>query len=272
MKKIISLVLACIILSVLGISSLALDANIPYTGKTPIETPNFKPVIDGKKDSGYTVTTVVDKLEYDGMMPHEGGSKLSTAWYGNTLYIYLEVPDVTPQENGGAGLWNWQRDGVWFMLFFGGDQDGAVEANKMKQTKYFKVFPTIEEITTSNSVNSDPIEPVNLDDFEYKIVNSDSGYVIELAYTVPEATASLAAGKEIAFDLEVFDVNDPRGTYRYFLANGYVDFAENYCTAWGAKLVLAEATSAETGDLTAVMVLLASVAFIGTALVIRKKH
>lgn len=287
MKKIISLVLACIILSVLGISSLALDANIPYNsytitnedgttvtvpGKTPIETPNFKPTIDGKKDAGYTKTYTVDKSETDGKVAHEGGSKLSTAWNGNTLYFYIEVPDVTPQENGGEGLWNWQRDGVWFMLFFGGTRDEAIEHTKMKEYKGFKVFPTIDTLTFSNSVNADPIQPPTEDDFEWKTIVTDSGYSFECAYTLPADFQTLEAGKEIAIDIEVFDMNDSRATYRYYLGNGYENNTENYCTAYGAKLVLAEAENVGTGDFTSMAVLLASVAFIGTALVIRKKH
>ena len=272
MKKIISLVLACIILSVLAISALALGDNIAYADKTVIETPNFKPTIDGKKDDGYTKMYVVDKSETDGKVAHPGGSKLYTAWYENTLYFYMEVPDTTPQENGGDGLWNWQRDGVWFMLFFGGDRESATEANKMKETKYWKIFPTIDTLTFSNSVNADPWEPAVEDDFEWKTIVGDNGYSVEIAYTVPAATAELAAGKEIAFEIEVFDVNDPTATYRYYLANGYENNAENYCTAWGAKIVLAEAASAGTGDLTALMVVCASAALVGTALIVRRKH
>ena len=122
MKKIISLVLACIMLSVIAISASALPYKIPYAEKTPIDTPNFKPVIDGQKDAGYTTTYVADKSDDASKPAHPGGSKISTAWYGNTLYFYIEVPDSTPQEDI-SGLNNYQRDGVWFMLFFRGDME-----------------------------------------------------------------------------------------------------------------------------------------------------
>ncbi|MBO4770119.1 MAG: hypothetical protein J5563_04990, partial [Clostridia bacterium] len=180
-----------------------------------------------------------------------------------------------PQDEIG-GLNNYQRDGVWFMLFFKGDieTDNMEDCRwtKYKQSKYFKIYPKVEQLNVEGPCYESQAEPPSEDDFEYKVVYGESGYVIELAYTVPAATATLAAGSEIAFDIEVYDVNDPNATYRYYLANGYEPFTEGYATALGAKLVLAEASSVNTGDLTAVMVLIGSVAVVGTALVIRKKH
>ena len=42
----------------------------------------------------------------------------------------MEVPDTTPQESI-DGLWNYQRDGVWFMLFFAGGA-GKVVKDKLQ--------------------------------------------------------------------------------------------------------------------------------------------
>ncbi len=289
MKRILSLVLACVIMLALGIAASA-ALNIKYEDKTPIDTPNFKPVIDGKKDAGYTTTTVVDKSETDGKIAHEGGSKLSTAWYENTLYFYIEVPDATPQEDI-SNLANYQRDGVWFMLFFKGDlaetdNFDTLRWPRYKQSKYFKVYPKVEMLNFEGPCFETADEPPVADDFEYKIVYGDSGYVIEIAYTVPAATAALAAGNQIAFDIEVYDVNDPNATYRYYLADGIEGDTENFASALGAKLVLAEAVqtpveepdngnggeNAQTADFTAAAVLFASAAIVGTALILRKKH
>lgn len=293
MKKIISLVLVCVIMMALGIAAFAEEAerpawNIALSDKTPIDTPNFKPVIDGQKDAGYTATYTADKQNDASKAAHPGGSKVSTAWYENTLYFYIEVPDTTPQESI-DGLNNYQRDGVWFMLFFrdGIDSDDFDTCRwpRYKQSKYFKVYPKLEALNFEGPCFEQADEPPVEDDFEYKVVYGDSGYVIEIAYTVPTATAALAAGKEIAFDFEVYDCNDPSGTHRYYLATGEEAHTENVATALGAKLVLAEAAQEPvvdpdptpivnpgTADYLAVAVLTACVALAGTALVIKKER
>lgn len=251
--------------------------NIALSDKTPIDTPNFKPVIDGQKDAGYTATYTADKQNDASKAAHPGGSKISTAWNENTLYFFIEVPDTTPQDSI-EGLNNYQRDGVWFMLFFKGDIDSqdfdTCRWNRYKQSKYFKVYPKLEALNFEGPCFEQANEPPVEGDFEYKVVYGDSGYVIEIAYTVPTATAALAAGSEIAFDFEVYDCNDPSGTHRYYLANGEESHTENVATALGAKLVLGEvkAVAPDTADFTGFAVLMGVVALAGTALVIRKKH
>ncbi len=276
MKKIISFVLVFAIALAIGITAFAEITdinNIKYEDKTPIDTPNFKPTIDGKKDSGYTSTYEINKVERADSTAL-AGTKISTAWDGNTLYFFVEVPDTTIQDNL-DNTWNYQRDGVWFMLFFGANRDEATDYASMKASKVFKIYPGVDQINFEGPTFAGSIEPPAEEDFEWKIVwnEGNNGYTMEVAYTVPEATAALAAGREIAFEVEVHDCNASDGLHRYFLANGYEGPSETYCTAWGAKLVLAEAVAApDTADFTAYAVLMASVAIIGTALVVRKKH
>ena len=63
-------------------------ALIRWEDKIPLDTPRFKPVVDGYRDEGYSAEYTVENKLQDHRI-HEGGSRISTAWYDNTLYFYI---------------------------------------------------------------------------------------------------------------------------------------------------------------------------------------
>ena len=74
------ILIACILLVTSGALSVS-AAKIEGDDKIPLDAPWFKPVFDGQRDDGYSEEyTVQNKLQSH--LIHEGGSRLSTAWYG----------------------------------------------------------------------------------------------------------------------------------------------------------------------------------------------
>ena len=242
MKKVMmAFLVIALMVSVMSFAAEAISftnpQNIPYSEKIPLETPHFKPVLDAVKDEGYTTTYEIKETT---ARFHEG-TTLSTAWYGNTLYFYLFVPDTSPQEEPGS-----PPDGPWFLLYFGGDSDTNSKWTENAQAKTFKILPGFEGIIYEGaSSETGPYSPQH-EDFMFALDYTEEGYTLELAYIVPKTLSDLHGTQEIAFEIEVSDVNDGYN-YRYFVANENRDAVVNFCTAWGAKLVL-EASPDEDKD------------------------
>lgn len=209
--------------------------NIPYSEKIPVETPNFKPVLDTIRDDEYTT---VYEIKETTVRFHEG-TLLSTAWHGNTLYFHLFVPDDTPQDQMES-----LRDGAWFALYFGGDSEKSLLWTQNEKAKIFRIHPKTEQIEYRGAVWEESVDPPKDEDFQYIIDYTEEGYALELAYTVSETVSKLYGTQEIAFEIMISDINDGYD-YRYMLANEYRHGFENFCTAWGAKLVLGASSDSE---------------------------
>ena len=287
MKKVIASLLMLTLVVALGLTVSAdypVASVISMANKLPIETPNFVPEIDGVKDAGYTVDTLVAAPGGSNQV-HEN-TYISTAWNGNTLYFYIYVPDTTRQDSV-VDKWMYDMDGVWFLLDFGGEREVETMWKTQKTSKVFKILPGVEDVCYVGCVHEESIKPVNPEDLQYKIVWDDNGYAMEVAYTVPTETTALAAAQEITFDLEVFDVYPGNPWYRYHINNTDINAMENYCSAWGAKLVLKEAPAVEeppvdeggenegapeTADAALSLAIVAVVAAVATGVVLKKKH
>lgn len=240
MKKLfLTLLLLASLMSSVSVSveaiSFSNSDNIPYSEKIPIETPHFKPILDTIRDEGYTASYEIKETT---ARFHEG-TFLSTAWYGNTLYFHLFVPDVTPQDRKESPM-----DGGWFALYFGGDSDKSLKWTENENAKIFRIHPRTEQIEYRGASWEESVAPPKDEDFQYIIDYTEEGYTLELAYTVPETLSDLRGTQEIAFEIMISDVNDGFN-YRYLLANEYRHGFENFCTAWGAKLVLGGASDTE---------------------------
>ncbi|MBO4770633.1 MAG: hypothetical protein J5563_07640, partial [Clostridia bacterium] len=126
MRKTIAIItVAFLMVSVAGVHSGAVSFKnqevVPYSEKIPIETPHFKPILDCVWDEDYQTKYIIKETE---KLFHEG-TYISTAWYENTLYFYLFVPDTSPQEEP-YNIANYMADGPWFALYFGGDLRGKM--------------------------------------------------------------------------------------------------------------------------------------------------
>ena len=146
MKKILTFALAIsLIISFCYVSCGAISfknqENVPYSDKIPIETPHFEPVLDCVWDEEYKTKYVVKETE----KRFREGTFISAAWYGNTLYFFLFVPDTSPQDEP-YNLANYMIDGPWFALYFGGDSGASIMWKQNRLAKTFKIFPYVERI------------------------------------------------------------------------------------------------------------------------------
>lgn len=227
-------------------------AKIEWEDKIPLDTPWFKPVIDGQRDGGYSEEyTVQNKLQYHEI--HEGGSKLSTAWYGNTLYFYIWVPDATASETTSSMFY--QIDNVWFLLYFGEEANESVKWSQNEMVKTFRILPFANVLNFKGQVNDHGAFPPKSENFEWKVnIQENVGYAIEVAYTVPQEIATLVSGFECAFEVEVLDVCE--GTtnfldYRYVMGEAQSENdIENFPYAYGAKIVLGAGEAVTTEPVT----------------------
>ena len=281
MKKSVVSFLISILVVTLGMTASAAFSSsvIPYADKIPISTPNFVPKIDGIKDAGYTVDTPVNAPSGDLSVVYENVT-VSTAWNENTLYFYIYVPDTTPQTTV-ADVNMFDLDGVWFLLDFGGERQGATMWKTQKSSKVFKILPAVEQALFVGAVYEESIQPVRDEDLQYKALWDENGYGLEVAYTVPAATSVLAVDQEIAFELEVFDVNIGNNTwYRFHINNTNQSSVENFCTAWSAKLMLEEAPppvedgtgSPETSDTAFSLAIMMAVSAMVVGVALKKKN
>ncbi len=223
---------------------------ISWTSKIPLDTPYFMPEIDGIKDEGYSQGYIVqNRLQSHEI--HEGGSELSVAWFGNTLYFHIRVPDTTASETTSSLFY--QVDNVWFLLYFDNDSSGSLKWSQDKSVKAFRILPFANVINFKGQCNDTCVFPPKSTDFEWRVlIEENVGYSIEVAYTVPESVATLSNGLECAFDVEVIDVCDKERCvldYRYILGKSRNEGdLENFPYAYGAKLVLSGGQPAATED------------------------
>lgn len=238
-RNIAVLLLTCVLLITCGSVSVS-AARIGWDDKIQLDTPYFRPVIDGIRDGGYSEEYAV-KNQLQAHKIHEAGSKLSLAWYDNTLYFYIWVPDTTVSETT-SNLY-YQIDNVWFLLYFGPEAENSIKWSQNESVKAFRILPFANVINFKGQIDDPSVYPPKSSDFEWSVhVEENAGYSIEVAYNIPKNVAVLKNGFECAFDVEVLDVCEGKTCfldYRYILGESWEENdIENFPYAYGAKIVL----------------------------------
>ncbi len=248
-NHILIILMTCILL--ISLCSTGISAEkIGWDDKIPLDCPYFRPVLDGIRDEGYSAEyTVQNQLQNHKI--HEGGSKLSVAWFGNTLYFYIRVPDATASETT-SNLY-YQIDNVWFLLYFGTEAESSVKWSQNESVKAFRILPFANIINFKGQCDDPSVYPPKSTDFEWRVlIEENFGYSIEVAYNIPESVATLENGFECAFDVEVLDVCEGKTNfldYRYILGESRSENdLENFPYAYGAKIILSGGENTVTSE------------------------
>lgn len=236
-------------------------------------------VLDGERDPFYGDFAKIEKAG----IAHGEGNPLTTAdicfsWYGDKIYAYAEVADTTPNAVSGNF---WCCDGLELVF----DLYDA-RANTYPGDNNVARFAVLPLNTAESAYASNYFLP-NADESQIKYFYkaTDTGYVLEVEYTVPAAASGcLKGGNSVGFDAQIYDDQKGEGNRdsQTFFGNTE-DIIGSYPSVFGGKLILAAAgeeavnagapavkTAPQTYDAAAVAVIMSVISLAGYA--ISKKH
>ncbi len=217
MKKILSLlVVAVLMLGMMGVSVSA-TRDLVYTA------PFATPVVDGVMEDAWTTAewTNID-LPYDGSLDSVCSARARILHDDQYIYYLVEATDATVADGNGDG----------FEIYF--DEDACADVAYCDVTTQLVMHLDGQVTKGANSIGD--VDMVK----EYKVVKSDSGYVLEFAV---ELMNGIPASKTLNIEF-MYNDNDEAAAFLDAL-RWNVDTANGDTAPWQApecfgKLVCAE--------------------------------
>ena len=223
MKKIISIVIALVMVMTMGMSVFAeVDTYFPFLFKTA----NGTPTIDGVRDEAYEASDMIDIMQ-PGLMdlPLEGHAtaKVWTLWDDTNIYVYAEVNDTTPQTGAATEVDPWMLDSVEVYLDFANTKASNAYMHEQELTGQFRFCRTAEYAEVSGvGLYTDEAK----DKVEFKVIdNGAEGYIVEAA--IPHRDLA----QKVGFSFQINDDMDDdmvRDITVYTKMDGYMACQMNY--------------------------------------------
>lgn len=171
-----------------------------------IETYKAKPVVDGYKDAVYENTPTYPINNFTAGSTGNTTGAINMLWDGNTLYFYIESYDTTP--------WTGEITEAYLCdcveLFLDLNNQRGDNFN-YEDASYIQIrFNNAGEITGNNTGDQWILQPEVTDNVKCAIgylngKDLSDGYAVEVSFDVSKFT-TLSEGKEIAFDIQLADV------------------------------------------------------------------
>lgn len=171
-----------------------------------IETYKARPVIDGKKDDIYKNTPTYPIENFTAGSTGNTKGALNILWEGNTLYFYIESYDTTPW----TGEITEPHLADCIELFLDLNNQRGDNFNYADFSYIQLRINNSGVITGNNTGDSWTLQPEVTDNVKCAIgflngKDLSGGYAVEASFDVSNFTV-LSEGKEIAFDIQIADI------------------------------------------------------------------